>query len=344
MDMNRVNEITASIKSFGKERYRKDELLPEMLSLQQELVDLTFNGEHAATANMKIWDVVKHLEQMNEDCGNAAAEEITRFKKESGELINCIKAEISGKRGEAKALRSLERVKGVRRILTNLELSTDDEQTELDAVVVMPGGITIVEVKNTSKDVFIDEIGAYYRTGEFLKYDSNIAEKLMLKEDLVKKTIEASGKKEVTIRSILVFTDSRIEVQNRYTHIRTCFLSQLPYIVQEFNGVRCRSGLLDEDEIGEIADLLESAGAAGMYPPDFDVQRYKMDFAILMAILEEAAAIKEEPVAQLGDASGDTEKCGEPWSMVAYIGYAVSAVASAAITLATVGLKSRWLR
>lgn len=42
MNMNRVNELVASIESFGKEKYQKSELLTEMFSLQREIVGLTF--------------------------------------------------------------------------------------------------------------------------------------------------------------------------------------------------------------------------------------------------------------------------------------------------------------
>ena len=80
MKTNRVNEMMASMKSFSKDKYQKNELLTEMFALQQEIVGFTFNGEHASTADLKIWDVERHLEQLNQDCGNVADEELQRFK------------------------------------------------------------------------------------------------------------------------------------------------------------------------------------------------------------------------------------------------------------------------
>lgn len=97
MRTERVNELKASMKSFGKEKYQKAELLDEMFALQQEIVSLTFNQDHAALAELKIWDVEKHLEQMNEELGNVADEELQRFIEGSKVLCNLIKAEISGK-------------------------------------------------------------------------------------------------------------------------------------------------------------------------------------------------------------------------------------------------------
>lgn len=42
MNTNRVNELVASMKSFGKEKYQKSELLTEMFALQQEIVGANF--------------------------------------------------------------------------------------------------------------------------------------------------------------------------------------------------------------------------------------------------------------------------------------------------------------
>ena len=80
MRADRVEELMRAMKSFGKEKYEKSELLTEMFALQQEIVELTFNDEHASTADLKIWDVERHLEQMNRDCGNVADEELKQFK------------------------------------------------------------------------------------------------------------------------------------------------------------------------------------------------------------------------------------------------------------------------
>ncbi len=171
MNMNRVNELMASMNSFGKEAYHKSELLDEMFALQSEIVSLTFNEDHAATADLKIWDVERHLEQLNADCGNAADAELEKFKGGCKVLCNLIKAEISGNRGEYKAFRTLAYLQKDHIILKNVELMDGDLRTELDAMVINPEGITIIEVKNTSKNRFINENGNYDRTGEDWKWD-----------------------------------------------------------------------------------------------------------------------------------------------------------------------------
>lgn len=289
MRASRIEELMSAMKSFGNEKYEKSELLTEMLTLQREIVELTFNDEHASTADLKIWDVERHLEQMNQNCGNVADKELQNFKNGSKTLCNLIKAEISGARGEAKAFRTLQKIRSKNIVLKNVELSDEDTRTELDAIVIMSGAISIIEVKNTAKDVFIDEDGNYFRTGEFLRWDCNIAEKMSIKETLLRKVLEDNGVQDVQIRNIVVFTDTRIEIQNRYSGIRTCFVSQLPYIIGGFTGIR----QMTDEEMGAAEAAIKNAESKEAYPFEFDVDQYKRDFATLMAILEEASAQKE---------------------------------------------------
>ena len=54
MKTQRIEELMAGMKSFSKDGYHKSELLSEMFALQQEIVELTFSGEHSATAELKI--------------------------------------------------------------------------------------------------------------------------------------------------------------------------------------------------------------------------------------------------------------------------------------------------
>ena len=292
MKMNRVNELMASMNSFGKDAYYKNELLNEMFNLQSEIVALTFNDEHAATANLKIWDVERHLEQLNQDCGNIADEELKRFKDGSWKLSNLIKAEISGNRGEYKAFSKLDTLHTDHIILKNVELKDGDQRSELDAIVITPYGVTIVEVKNTSRNIFIDEEGNYYRTGEFLKWDCQIAQKMDVKEELLRKVLTDAGIENIKINRIVVFTDYRIQVQNKCESIRTCFASQLTYIIDGFKS----ADQISREDMDNMEFLIRDAECREAYPVDFDVQQYKTDFATLMAVLEEASAKAEEPI------------------------------------------------
>ena len=285
MNTNRVNELVASMKSFPKERYMKGEQLSEMFALQKELVCLTFNDEHAATADLKVWDVKNHLEQLNRDCNGAADAELQTFQEDVKMFSNLIKAEVSGNRGESKAFRTLQYIQSKHITLKNIELSRGDLRSELDAVIVTQGCVIIVEVKNTQRRIFIDESGDYYKTGEFLRKDCNIAAKLRIKENLLRSALADEGLRDIEIRSIVAFTDNDIEIQNKCDAIKTCFVNQIAYIIDDY-ARETRSQSID---MKMAAEAIEQADKKEAYAPDFDVAKFKLDFATVMATLEEAA-------------------------------------------------------
>ena len=297
MKTQRIEELMANMKSFSKDGYHKNELLSKMFALQQEIVELTFSEEHAATAELKIWDVEKHLEQLNEECGYVADEELQRFMESSKTLCNLIKAEISGNRGEYKAFKTLEYLQSQNRVMRNVELSNGETRTEIDVLVITPKCLTIVEVKNTSKNILIDEDGNYYRSGEFLKWDCNIAEKMAVKEELLRNVLEAAGYGHIRIRSVVVFTINRIEVQNKFAQIRTCFVNHLAYLI---DGFRLDESITLNDMDG-IQNAVENAKCQETYPFEFDARQYQADFANLLATLELAKAKAETQEVKVSD-------------------------------------------
>ena len=122
MNTNRVTEIATSFKSFTKEAYHKTEVLPELFELQAELVEKTFT-ESSNTAELKIWDVERRLDEMNSECGGIVTEQLEAFKKDCKYICNLIKAEMSGNRGEIKAFDRHSRIQGENKILKNIALS-----------------------------------------------------------------------------------------------------------------------------------------------------------------------------------------------------------------------------
>lgn len=286
----RTREIMESMKSFMKKEYQKAEILPELLELQKELVNLTFNEEHAERGSLRIWDVEKHLEQLNEERGHVADAELQAFEDKCKFFCNLIKSEFSGRTGEEKTFRALDVIYGNKRIIKNCELQNDAEKTELDATVVTPKGIFIVEVKNTGKDVTIDQNGDFYRSGLYMNWDSNIGEKMNVKQKLLREAVESAGfEKEIKVESIVVFTNSRIEVNNRYEYVKTCFLGALPHIINNYKG----TVLYTDEEMDQIEAALEKARCNEAYPMEMDMEQFKRDFATVMAILETAS---EQPV------------------------------------------------
>ncbi len=291
MKMNRVNELVASMKSFGKEKYYRDEVFTEMLTLEREIAALTFNLDWNSTANLKIWDVERHLEQLNNECGNVANEELKYFMDGSKKLNNYIKTEISRRKGTGKVFKTLENINTPKLILENVELKNDDERVKLDAVIITSQMITIVEIKNTSKNVYINENGVYYRKDERCIQDCNIEDRMKLKEELLKKILYAREFDNVSVNSLVVFTNDMVEIENRCEKIMTCFTSQINSIIEKQHSDMC----LTYNEMIKIYRTVRAATIKEEYFGALNVESYKADFATLLAILEEASA-KKDPV------------------------------------------------
>ena len=286
MNINaRTHEIMRGIRSFSKETYCKHEVLPELFALQDELVEYVFPEEKREIQRLKIYDIEDELDIRNRSLGNPANDELEEFHKDCKDFCNMIRKEVSGGRGEQMAFQSLERLKGEHIILKNVELTESDARTEIDAVVITCKGVYIVEVKNTKRDIFIDEQGDYYRTGEYLRWDSNIKSKLETKEQLLRHVLEMHGIEGVPLRQVVVFTDNRIHVKNRCKAIQTCFLSQLPYIIGELLGV-CE---YNSEMIKMMAKTIDDARSYESYPMKVDIQKMKLDFAKVMAEFENAS-------------------------------------------------------
>lgn len=282
----RINELMSNMKSFEKASYTKKEFLQEMFELQDEMVKLTFAGEGNAETK-RIWDVENFLEQKNREAGHVADRELQRFIEDSKTFCSLVRAEINGNRGEAKVFRNLDYLQGKNIILKNVELGDEYQRTELDAVVLTPEAAVIVEVKNTQKDILITENGNFYRVREDKKvYDCNIAEKMALKEALLREALTKGGFNNVVVRNVVVFTsEKRINVENKFRRIKHCFVGSLNYIIEGYDFGKN----IDFTALEEMAEAIRAAEKKEeyAYSREFDFKRYKMELAELIARIEQ---------------------------------------------------------
>ena len=288
----RVNEIMKKITAFEKEMYNRDENLNELIKLQNEMGIITFGIEQAE--GKRFYDISDHYSDKNRDENRGEDELVERFRKDCHELTNAIRGEISGRKGEAQTFKRLDFLTSSHSIRKNIEIGDGSKKTEIDALVVTEKAAFIVEVKNTKRDVFIDEAGQYYRTGEFLKWDSDLGAKLAMREEFVRTAAEQAGISNMKIVKIVVFTDNRITVQNKCKDFRTCFLNQLASIIDTFDGENSMALTEIENIMAEIDEIT----SVSCYKPNFDIQTIKRDFAELVSTMDypEEAASKTKTV------------------------------------------------
>ncbi len=285
-NINRINEIQTQLTACSKETYRRDEVLPALKELQAQIVSLVFDETHAERGKLQIWDVRDHLSKMTETYGVSESGTLNSVLDGCNDLGNLIAAEISGGNGERKAFRALDHVHCHKRVLTNVEFTADDRRTELDAIVFTNKAVFIIEVKNSKKNILIDECGNYYRNRDLMIFDKNIGEKMNDKDLLLRQALEVSGWQNPNIISLVVFTNNQISVENQYQYIRTAFLSNLPHIIQCYEGPI----LYTDAEMDRMCSAVSSVACKEAYPLAMDVAQFKQNLAMALAELEDAAA------------------------------------------------------
>ena len=291
MNEKRVNEIISQITAFYKDTYTRSEYLPELLKLQKELIDLTFNAEHAENGDLRLWDVERHLRKMNDERGHVADDELARFVKGSKVVCNNISAEFSGNVGEQKVFRALDNLGCQNSVLHNVELEFDGRRTEIDAIVFTNHAIFIIEIKNSKKNIFIDENGEFYRIGNSMHHDCNIADKMDDREALLRKALERAGMDYLKIFKIVTFTNPRLDVECKYHYIKVCPSNYLTSFIEKFTSNQWYS----YEDICTMAEAVTEVKCPEEYKMSIDMTEFKRDFAILMAKLESAEEAEKEP-------------------------------------------------
>lgn len=283
---NRIEEVMNSLTACSKESYPKSQVLEELLNLQEQMVKVVFNDEHAKNANLRIWDVIKHIQNLNEQKGIIEDSQINEITECCKYIGNRICAEITGISGEKKAFYCLKNIICKKFLIQNVELSKEGINTEIDDIVITEKGIYIIEVKNTSKDVKIDSAGNYYRKiygtdGNDYQLKYNMAEKMTYKEILLKELMEEEGI-HTNVSSILVFTNNGMEIINEYPHIRHCLLGQLSHLIEDDSTPKS----LTYEQMQNIYNLINSKRCYEDYPFEIDIQEFKSKFAHILANLE----------------------------------------------------------
>lgn len=300
----KLNMVLAKLTAFSREKYLKADIEAEFRKLQQEILTLVFDEDHALNARLTIWDAYNHLAQINEERGDVASALLHEFWLQCKTFSNLIRAEISGNKGENMTAQRLSFLHGIHKIIRNLQLSNQFGTSELDIVVFTSRAAFIVEVKNTRKDVLVDEIGDYYKVGEYTIHDCNLKVKMNFRETLLREALAKTmcqRNKDMKVVNLVVFTNKDIELHNKCNDLQTCFLAQLPYIIEEYAG----EDLYTAEDIEAMAEAASLANDTQEYELEMDMQKFKKDFATLLVTLENTVETVKEEVTILEAKQGE---------------------------------------
>lgn len=285
MNTNRINELVASIRSFDKTTYHKAEVLPELLSLQRELVMATPWDDATDENDLKLYAVVNRLAELNTRYNGVADMELDYFIEGADRVCREITKLARGGSGKAKVMTTLHDLCCPRRVLRNISMGDDSERTEIDALVITEKAYFILEVKNTRRDVYIDTMGNYFRCSLDYHWDTQIAEKMHTREYFLRKALHTVGEHNPNIVNVVVFTED-IQVNNRCRKLKTCSLKTLVSLIEGYSGY----DLYSMSDMKKGAAAVLQANQTEVYPTELGIQQVKLGFATVIAALEEAQA------------------------------------------------------
>lgn len=268
--------LLSSLKGLSKDVYSREELLPQMDQLEKEMAMMVFeDGLDIPSEYVHMSYIMKHLHIMNNEAGNVADDELKKLSRLSNVFSNHVRAQQSGMTGENKVEQYLGYMKSNHMVLRNLQLSDGMHNTEIDFLVLKQGVATIVEVKNSRRDVYIDSNGDMYKTGRYENFDSHLGAKMDFRAEIIKQLLKNAGFENMRIEKVVVFTNNRIQIKKDYRGFRVCFLSRLPHLIDDYYG----TGVIQfTKHLQQMADYIQSKDLNEYYPFEMDVQEFKEAF------------------------------------------------------------------
>lgn len=288
---NRIEEVSSKIRAFRKHSYRQDQLRAEYHKCQREMWRIMYSEKPVNDNDYDMYQVKGYLKHLNQQAGFVASEEFTEFSKSCEIFKKTLGKLESGAEGEEKAFKALDTIRCKKLILTNKAFQKNNHRTELDAIVFTEKAIFIVEVKNTHREIYIDEKGNYCT----VKYNNrniqnNIGVKMNEKDFLLREALKSCRNDRLNIMHIVVFTNSKIKVTNRYQYIQTCYLSDLPHIIENYQG----ADIYTERDFKKFNKTIAKKECEQYFSADMDIEGFKHNFASLVVKLQDAQAERQQ--------------------------------------------------
>lgn len=276
-------ELLSGISSFEKNSFTSMQLANEYIKFEKEIVGLCFNEQHSHFGNLKVRDVNQHLIQLNTKCNNLLTNELNDFLSISKVVSNEIGKYTSGKFGEDKTFARLQTLGIKNVILRNIVLEFDGYKCEYDFIVITQRTIYILEVKNTRSGIKIDNKGNYYRKvkGEYI-LDSNIGDKMNQRRYVLEGVFRKKGYRDLSVKSLLVYTNYQADVINDYEFLRHVYLSELPNIIREDKNQLN----YNTKDLEKMNSYLKAMHKEEVYDVEVDINQYKNKLCDILSKLE----------------------------------------------------------
>lgn len=299
-----IEEIKSALEESGFEAKplygSNQEYVDNLIALQNGLAELVGQGD--LPKNERIKAITHVVATWAEECGVADVPELKKFKHDMGSLAVNISSHIAGLVGEQRAFRSLRPIQYDRDtlVLHNVTLRDGDDATEVDAVVVTPYGVFVIEVKNCKGSMIITPTGFFQReTGYSYRYP--LGERMGCKEVLVRRCIGEDL--DVPVHTMLLFVNDHSSLKDEFGAIHVSYSNTVAYDIRAHK----KDGrFLSSEQVAAISEAIEANRVEASYPSKTDLGAVVENFASLMRIMDDAKAKAAQAEAARDDAATQT--------------------------------------
>ena len=284
MNSKRVTELKEMLDGLGPQidqLYTNQEIIDRSKELQGAIAKCVF--EKISVENPQDRDVCEYVQTLAREHGLTDTETYRRLEDGLRELGYTIGSYIKGMKGEKvarNALKILQYDKGVY-ILYNIALSDADSQAEYDAIVVTTYGLFVVEVKNWSGNLTIDDKGIIHKEGsESVRYD--VPGRMNIKECLLRDCLGEMFPP--YYKSILLFSNGCASVEDHYGQVP---VYQGGAIIDYIRSERKNGEDLTFHQVMQIIDRIKESHQVQYTASKINSQQIIEDFAWLIAEIEE---------------------------------------------------------
>ena len=299
MDNSNIQEIVDNLHACSKKEYSRDEFFKEALELQDEMVDVAFGRKNGSINNLMVQNIVEYYSRLIKKYNINADYELKKFSEEAYIFSREICNYKSGIKGEERTFKMLELLESKSRFLTNVEIGNGKRCTEIDALVITPKCITIVEVKNIKDGVRIEKSGQLSQNGKTLL---NLSGKMKEKIRYIRPYLKRVNIDDSKLQSIVVFTNDECELKYNNSNINTCKLADLNEFIESYDG----DDVISINQMEELEKIINKERRFGTYKPNINASQLKYDFAVLKCRI--ADEIENKLIEQAGKNKSESSK------------------------------------
>lgn len=263
---NRIYIILRSKNYLSKDRYTNNELLNELDRFQNDLLSNNFRKENISNLE-ELCNFIKKKKNLffcfNEENKIFKSTDFDYLLESLDKMKRSVSNIKSGKYAEKETLRVIKTFSDKNKYLINNRISVIDKQdgkcmyAENDIVFICKKGIFSLEIKNSLRDLIIDEKGNLIRTGYQTKED--VVQQCLNHVNITRRALEEeiynryNIYKTVDINPIIVVANNNIEVTNKNKRIPMLLKNEIQdYIFNKFKSEK----ELSDSEINLYYEIL----------------------------------------------------------------------------------------